>query len=155
MLSEKELLVNLLSPKGDRFDTSNTSPYVSMKNHDKLTVVVAHQGGTTGKSTLQLKAASDSSGTGAAAIAFSYRRKTTGASSTWGAISAATSAGIDTVPGEDTLIELFVNSAGLPDGKPYVALVTTEAVNDPVNGSAIAILSDARFAGTSHPAVLS
>ena len=154
MLTEKDLVVNLLSPKADRFDTGNTSPYVSLKNHNRLTVFVAHQGGTTGLSALTLKAASDTSGTGATAIAYSYRRKTTGASAVWGAITAATSAGISTVAAEDTLIELFVKSSDLPDGKPYVALVTVESVNDPVNGSAFAVLSEARFAGATQPNVL-
>lgn len=154
MLTERELVVNLFSPKADRFDTSGTSPYFTMANHDRATILVAHQGGTTGKATLTVKAASDSSGTGATAIAYNYRRKTTGASVVFGAITAATSAGIDTVPTEDTVIEIEVSSAMLPDGKQYLALAFVESVNDPVNGSAIAILGRARFAGTSQPNVL-
>jgi hypothetical protein len=155
MLSESHKIVQLVSPAADYNAATVNSAYVSMKNHNLLTVIVAHKGGTTGKSTLTLSAASDTSGTGAAAIAFTYRRKTTGASDVYGAITAATTAGIDTVPAEDTLIELFVKSSDLPDGKPYVKLTLTEAVNDPVSGSAIAILGQQRYKGTSSsPSVL-
>lgn len=155
MLSESHKIINLVSPSADYNGSPVTSPYVSMKNHNLLTVLVAHKGGTTGKSTLTLQAASTTGGSGAVAIPFTYRRKTTGASDVYGSISAATSAGIDTVPAEDTIIELFVKSSDLPDGKPYVALVLTEAVNDPVSGSAIAILGQQRYKSQSPVSALS
>lgn len=156
MLSESHKIVNLISPAADYNGSLVTSPYVSLKNHNLLTVILAHKGGTTGKSTLTLQAASTVGGSGAVAIPFTYRRKTTGASDVYGSIAAATAAGIDTVPTEDTIIELFVKSQDLPDGKPYVALVATEAVNDPVSGGAIAILGQQRFKGnTSSPSALS
>lgn len=155
MLSESHKIINLVSPAADYNGATVNSPYVSMKNHNLLTVLVAHKGGTTGKSTLTLSAASDTSGTGAVAIPFAYRRKTTGASDVYSAIAAAAAAGIDTVPAEDTVIELFVKSSDLPDGKPFVKLTLTEAVNDPVSGSAIAILGQQRFKSISPVSALS
>lgn len=155
MLSESHKIINLVSPAADYNATTVTSPYVSLKNHNLLTVLVAHKGGTTGKSTLTLLAASSVGGAGAVAVPYTYRRKTTGASDTYSAIAAATAAGIDTVPTEDTIVELFVKSQDLPDGKPYVALVLTEAVNDPVSGGAIAILGQQRFKSSSPASALS
>lgn len=155
MLSETHKIVNLVSPAADYNASLVNSPYVSMKNHNLLTVLVAHKGGTTGKSTITLNAASTSGGSGAVAIPFTYRRKTTGASDVYSAIAAATAAGIDTVPAEDTIIECFVKSSDLPDGKPYVNLTLTEVVNDPVSGSAIAILGQARYKSQSPVSVLS
>lgn len=154
MFSESHKIVNLLSPTADFNGSAFTSPYVNMEHFNLLTVIFSHKGGTTGKSTLQLMAASDTSGTGATAVPFSYRRKTTGASDVYGDISAALAAGIDTVPTEDTIIELFVKSSDLPDGKPFVALKATEGVNDPVTGTAIAILGQSRFKGNAMPTAL-
>ncbi len=156
MLSESHKIVNLVSPAADYNASTVTTAYVSLKNHNLLTIFVAHKGGTTGKSTITLNAASTTGGSGATAIPFTYRRKTTGASDVFGTISAALAAGIDTVPTEDTIIEIFVKSADLPVDKPYVNVVLTEAVNDPVSGSVIAILGQGRFKGnTSSPSVLS
>jgi hypothetical protein len=155
MFTEKNALLSLLGPTADGFAGTVDSDAFSMENFDEATIVVSHKGGTTGKSTLTVLASSDASGTGAAAVAFAYRRKTTGASSVWGAVSQATVSGIDTVPGEDTLIEIYVRSSELPDGKPFVNLHAVEAVNDPVTASVFAILSSARYAGTTLPDSLS
>ena len=155
MLTEKFSIVSLLGPTADYNGSALVSDAVNLKNYDKLTILVAHKGGTTGKSTLTLTASSDASQTGATAIPFRYRRKTTGASSVWSAVSAATSAGIDTVPAEDTLIEMEVRSSELPDGKTFVNVAGAEGVNDPVVGCIIAILSTARFQGATLPDSLS
>lgn len=155
MLSESHKIVNILSPQADRFAGTQTGVYVSLENHNLATFILSHKGGTTGKSTLTIQAASSNAGAGATAIPFSYRRKTTGASDTYGAISAATAAGIDTVPTEDTIIELFVKSSDLPDGKPFVTVKAVEAVDDPVGGSVVAILGQSRFKGVDSPSVLS
>lgn len=153
MLSEKFKIVSLLGPTADYNGTALTSDAVSLENYDELTILLSHKtaGTNTGKSTITLVASSDASGTGAVAIPFAYRRKTTGASSEWGAISAASAAGIDTVPNEDTIIEFFVKSSELPDGKTFVHLAGAEAVNDPVSGSIVAILGGSRYSGTSMP----
>lgn len=155
MLSESHKIVSLIAPSADFNASLVTSAYVSLKNYNLLTILISHKGGTTGKSTFTLKAASDAAGNGATVIPFSYRRKTTGASDVFGAISAATVSGVETVPTEDTIVELFIKSADLPDGKPYVALVATELVNDPVSGQAIGILGQSRFKGSTMPSVLS
>ena len=155
MFSEKNGIVSLLGPSADYNGSALTSDAVSLANYGCLTILLAHKGGTTGKSTITLNASTDASQGGAEAIPFRYRRKTTGASAVWGAISAATTAGIDTVPAEDTIIEIEVRSSDLPEGKYFVSLHGAEAVNDPVVGCVIAILSDSRYQGVSQPDCLS
>lgn len=151
MLTEKQAVVSLLGPTADYNGSTLDSDSVSLANFDDLTIIVAHKGGTTGKSTLTVQASSDAALTGAVAIPFTYRRKTTGASSVWGTPTAALAAGIDTVPGEDTQIEIHIKSSELPDGKYFVNLHGVEAVNDPVVGCITAILSSGRFQGLTLP----
>ena len=155
MLTEKFGVVSLLGPTADYNGSALVSDAVNMENYDELSILLAHKGGTTGKSTITIVASSDAAATGATAIPFAYRRKTTGASAVWSAIQAATAAGIDTVPGEDTLIEFFVKSSELPDGKPFVHLGGAEGVNDPVAGCIIAILGGSRYSGLTQPDALS
>lgn len=154
LLSEKCGVVSLLGPTADYNGSTIDSDAVNLKNYSEASFLVQHKGGSTGKSTLTVLAASDGSGTGATAIPFLYRRKTTGASSVWGAISVATAAGIDTVPAEDTVIEIFVKGDECPEGKPFVNIHAVESVNDPVVGAILAILTNPRFAGTTHPDAL-
>lgn len=135
MLSEHIKPLKGLAPAADRFNTGPGTDWFNTKLHEEITFIVYHQGGTTGKAKLQVEMASDASGTGATAVPFSYRRMTTGDSDALGSIGAATAAdGIETVPGEDTLIEVNINCRALPDeAKTFVRLKTTETADDPVN----------------------
>lgn len=146
MFTERNKVVSLLGPTADYNATTLDSDSVSMANYHELTILLAHKGGTTGKSTITILTSALSNVSSTTAIPFNYRRKTTGASSVWGAITAATSAGIDTVPGEDTQIEIFIKSSELPDGKPFVNVHLVESVNDPVQGCITGILSSPRHA---------
>lgn len=151
MFTEKNSVVSLLGPTPDYNGSALTSDAISMANGDELTILLAHKGGTTGLSTITLKASTNAAQGGAEAIPFRYRRKTTGASSVWGAISAASASGIATVATEDTIIEINVRSSELPEGKHFVTLHGAEGSDDPVTGCVIAILESARFKGTSIP----
>ncbi len=154
MLSENVKLIKGLAPAADRFNTSPSTDVVSLANAEKATFILYHDGGTTGKGTLTVEACDDVTPSNTTAVAFRYRRVTTGASDEIGAISTATTAGIDTVPGETTLIEIEVKADELPAGKPFVRLKCTEAVNDPVNGAVLIILSGLRYGGASQPTAL-
>ncbi len=156
MLSENYKIVKLLDPAADRFNTDPATDIVNLGLADCLTAIVYHAGGTTGKAKIQVEACSDASGTGAEAVAFRYRRMTTGASDTLGAISYATVAadGIETVPTEATAIEVCIFSEELPDGKPFARLKLTETNNDPVTATVIGILSGLKFKGPDSPTVL-
>lgn len=151
MLTEKHAVISLLGPTADYNGSALTSDAFSLANFSEASIYLAHKGGTTGKSTITVNASTNVSQGSAVAIPFTYRRKTTGASSVWGAITAATAAGIDTVPAEDTLIEIFIKGDELPDGKPFISVHGAEAVNDPVAGGIIAVLSSPRYTGTTQP----
>lgn len=155
MLSEKNAIVSLLGPTADYNGSALTSDAVSMENYDELTILLCHKGGTTGLSQITLNASTNASQGSAEAIPFKYRRKTTGASAVWGAITAATAAGIATVAAEDTIIEIYVKSSELPETKMFVSLHGAETVNDPVAGAVIGILSSSRYSGTDQPDCLS
>lgn len=154
MLSEKLKFVKGLAPAADRFNTSPATDVVSLANAELLTFLVYHQGGTTGKGTLTVEACDDVTPSNTTAIGFRYRRVTTGASDEIGSVSTALAAGIDTVPGEDTLIEIEIRASELPSGRPFARLKCTEAVNDPVNAAVIAILSGLRHGGVTQPTAL-
>lgn len=154
MLSECQKIVKGLAPSVDIFDGSPATDIINAGLVESVTFLVYHKGGTTGKGTLTVEACDDTTPSNTTAVAFRYRRMTTGASDVLGAISNATAAGIDTVPGEDTIIEISVKADELPSGKPYVRLKAAEAVNDPVAG-AIVILAKPRYCGASQPSVLS
>jgi hypothetical protein len=155
MLSEFEgKPIKALAPAADRWNTDPITDAITLKCHNQLTFLVYQSGGTTGKATLTVLASSDASQTGATAVAFRYRKMTTGASDTLGAVTAATTAGFDTTPNEDSIYEIEVLASELPSGKPWVHLKATEAANDPVNGAVIAILSQPKYGGTTQPAAI-
>lgn len=155
MLTEHCGVVSLLGPTADYNGSALTSDAVNLGKAEALSIFVMHKGGTTGKSTLTVVASSDAAATGATAIPYMYRRKTTGASAVWGDAAEVAATGIETVPGEDTMIEIFVRSEDLPEGKPFVHLGGAEGANDPVVGAVFAVLHKPRFAGASQPDYLS
>lgn len=145
MLSEKLKIIGALAPAADRFNTSPATDIINIGKTDKVTFLVYHAGGTTGKATLTVEACNNVVPSLTTAIAFKYRRKTTGASDTWGAVTDATNAGIDTVAAEDTIVEIEVDgSVVAATDRAYVRLKLTEAANDPVNAAVIA-LAPARY----------
>jgi hypothetical protein len=155
MLSEFEAKpIKALAPAADRWNTSPTSDSISLKNHNRLTFLVYQSGGTTGNATLTVLASTDAAQTGAEAVAFRYRKMTTGASDVLGSVTDATVAGFATTANEDSIYEIEVLSAELPDGKPWVHLLCTETTNDPVNGAVIALLSEPRYGGLTQPVAI-
>jgi hypothetical protein len=146
--------IKALAPAADRWNTDPISDAITMANHNKLTFLVYQSGGTTGKATLTVLASTDASQTSPEAIPFRYRKMTTGASDVLGNVTNATAAGFDTTPNEDSIYEIEVLSAELPETKPWVHLKATESANDPVNGAVIALLSEPRFGGLTQPAAI-
>lgn len=153
MLSEKHVILNMLSPAADGFNTGPNSDIVAMRDLESLTFIFSHIGGTTGTGSLIVKACDNVSGTNPTAIAAKYRKKTTGASDTWGAITTLPTTGVTTVAAEDTIYEIYVHATDLPKTQDFVFLDTTEVVNDPLLTSCIA-LGELKFQGVSPPSVL-
>ena len=155
MLSEKVKIAKGLSPAADTLAGTKYTDVVNAGLADETTFLVFHKGGTTGKSTLTVQACDNVTPSNRSAVAFRYRRMTTGASDTWGDISDAEATGIDTVPGEDTIIEISVKSSELTAGYPFVQLKAVEAVDDPVVAAIIIIQDGVRYGGASQPSALS
>lgn len=149
-------IVNGLYPVADAFASSMTSDYVSLANYRRATFVI-HTGNATGGTadgTVTVLAASDAAGTGAGAVAFKYRVCASSTTvDTWGALTAATTAGFSMTAGDNYLYVVEVDAAdieGADAGNPFVAVKVTEVTDDPVVAGVICILSDPRY-GTSTP----
>lgn len=157
MFPEDIHLVMGISPKTDIYDTNPTSEEVNLKNFLYALFILAQKtaGTNTGTATVTVEECSDGSGTGATAIPFVYRKKTTGASDTWGAWTAATASGFTTTANEDTIYQVKVKADALSESKPFVRMKLTEVVNDPVSGGVVIALLGARYGQDAFPSVLS
>lgn len=154
MLSEQMKIVKGLAPAADRFNTDPSTDVINLEGADKVTFLVYHAGGTTGKATITVEECSSAAGSNANAIAFRYRKLTTGASDAIGAITNAAATGVSTVAGETTIFEVEVKASELADGYNFARLVLTEGADDPVSGAVIALLSGLRYGGVSQPSAL-
>lgn len=146
-----------LAPAADRWNTNPATDRVNMAEWDKAVFIVHQQGGTTGKATLTLRAHVANSGGTPEALAFSYRKGADGAGAggdAIGALTQATTAGFDTTPAEDALYFIEIRADQLPDGKKYIDLLCTEAVNDPINGVVEIMLYKGRHSGDDLNTVL-
>lgn len=145
--SEQVITVAGLSPSADLYDGDPGTDVVNMEGFNRA-VFQLHQktGGTnTGTAVVTVLASTAASGGTTAAIPFTYRKKTTGASAAYGAITAATTSGFTTTANEDTIYLIEVEDQALPAGKPYLQLKLTEAVDDPVLGSVTIHLMGGRY----------
>lgn len=154
MLSEKFSIINLFGPTADGFNGGPSSDVINMGKADRVNILFAHKGGTTGTGKVQVYAGDSVAPSNGEAVVFKYRKKTTGASDTWGAVTDAVAAtGFTTVAGEDTIYDIQVDGADLPADKPYAYLLLTEVVNDPVVVQASAVMN-ARYPGLTQPTAL-
>jgi len=151
LLSEGIHIVNGLYPKADAFATSATMDYVSLENYRKATWVI-HTGDATGGTAdgvVTVLAATAADGTGATAIAFRYRVCLSSTTvDTWGALTAATTAGFAMTAGDNRMYLVEVDSADVAAGlanADFVSLKVTEDTDDPIVAGCICILSHARY----------
>lgn len=143
---ERRHVVNLVSPNADVFNTNPDTAVVSLAGYEGVVFTFSHKGGTTGKGTITVKTCTDFSKTSPTAIPFKYRKKTTGSSESWGALTDATSAGVQTVATEDTMYEIEVLASDLAGtDRDKIFLNLNEDVNDPVAGSLIATFYGAKY----------
>jgi len=153
MLSEKYCVLSLLGPSADAFNGDPNTDVINTENLEEVSFFVWHKGGTTGKATITVLAASSVTPSNTEAIAFTYRHKETGASDTWGAVTACASTGLSTVAKEDTLIEIMIKADELPAGKPFVCLNLNETVDDPV-AACVLVVAKPRYSAITQPSVL-
>lgn len=137
-------------PVADAFATSATTDYVSLANYRKATFIIFTGDATAGTAngTVTILAASAAAGTGAGAQAFHYRVSASSTSvDTWGALTAATSAGFSMTAGDNYLYACEIRAdevEGIDPGNPWVACKVTEVTNDPIVAGILIILSDPR-----------
>jgi len=148
MLTGNTLFVPLIVPKADVFASASTSDVFKMTNHNHATMYV-HCGASSADAdvTITVQEQTSSTQAGAVDIGFNYRTRATG--DTWGALTAATTAGVDpstaTLGGWTVAIELDADE--LSDGSNWVSLTVTESTDSvAIVGGAFAILSECRYA---------
>ena len=133
-----------LAPVADAFHTSSASRVVSLQNHNRVRFVMFWGVGTTGTSTVQVEACSDTTPTNHTAIPFWYRVTVQGAAP--GAITLATSAGFNTSAGSDQIIECEIPAENLGSlGYGFARLITTEVVSAACLGGVLIELLEPRF----------
>lgn len=145
-----------LAPAADLYNGNPATDVVSLANYDRALFVLQQKtaGTNTGTATITMEECSTAAGASNVAIAFRYRKKTTGASDTWGAWIAATTSGFVTTANEDTMYEVEVKADQLSESKPFLRMQLTETVNDPVTGAVLIALYPARYNQDQKPTAL-
>ena len=147
LITEREKVVAALDPSADLYNTDPASDIFNMAGYNKCTFLLFQGPSTsnTGNATITVEAVDNVAGSNATALPFKYRKKAAGADATWGAITAATTSGFTTTANETTIYEIVIEDADLPESQQYVRAVFTEATDDPVTGSCIAMLTGGRY----------
>lgn len=155
MLSEYIKPLKALAPAADGLAGTKYTDVFSMKDYERITFYVYHDGGTTGKSTFTVQATPLATTSNPTAVVFKYRKMTDGVSDVLGAVTAAEATGIESTPAESTIIEIEVDARDLPEAKPFIHIKAVEGVDDPVNVCVMAFGHSARFKGQTMPSALS
>jgi len=154
---EEHKIVNVgnssfISSNNDLFNGNPATDVVNLSEWGRITFVVQKGSGDTGTATITVESCDDTTPTTATAIAFKYRKCTSG--DTFGAWTDATSSGFTTDAGADQVYEISVSSSDLHSDDKYVRLKMTEVVDSPVYGGVIAILTEPRYAEDVNRTVL-
>lgn len=135
---------NGLVPLADYIDTNRATDIIKCESGGAL-FLVYEGAGATGTATITIEACDNVTPSNTTAIPFIYRAMTT--ADTWGAWTAATTAGFGTTAGANHLYEIYADSAEMAEeGYGYVRLQLTELVNGAVLGGVIIGLVDTRYA---------
>jgi len=136
-------LVKGLDPVADAFSGTVTSDVMDVQG-DGASWIIYKGVGATGTSTITVLACDDTTPSNTTAVAFIYRTCTTG--DTWGAWTAATTAGFTTTAGSSQLYQIYVSAAELAEeGYGYAQLQAVEVADDPVLGGILAMVTDIRY----------
>ena len=127
--------VSALAPIADAFAGTVNTDIHEVQGEGAFWII--HKGvGTTGTSTITVDACDDVTPTNTTAVAFYYRACTSG--DTWGAVTAATTAGFATTAGSAQMYLIWVPASELgEEGYGYARLTATEVANDPVLGGVL------------------
>lgn len=143
ILSQSAKLYQLVKPVADAFaSTVSTSP-VNVSEAHAVTFVYYKGVGTTGTATITVEACDDTVPTTTSAVPFRYTVSTS--SDTYGALTAATTAGFTTTAGSNHTYLIHVDADLLAlSGYKYVRLKSVEVVDDPILGGIMVIMHPLR-----------
>ena len=138
-------VVNALPPLADAYESGPNSTDIIDAQGGGVLFILYEGVGTTGTVTVTVDACDTVGPANTTAVPFIYRVSTT--SDTWGAWTAATTAGFDTTAGSNGCYQIWVDPAELAEeGFGYVRMTLTELVDAVVIGGALAIVMDPRYA---------
>ena len=137
-------VVNALAPVADAFSGTVYTDIINMENFHHISFLIQIGVGATGTSTITIEACDDVSGSNVTAIPFHYQACVSG--DTFGATTAATSAGFTTAAGSNKMYKIEVDNQALAStGYGYIRLKAVEVVDSPVLGGILAVLSEPRY----------
>ena len=144
----------VLGPLADIFDTDPATACVNLAKARHAEFSLMKGVGTTGTATVTVEACTDAAGSGATAIAFNYRKATSGNLDVLGALTAATSSGFATTAGSTQQYVIGIDARELPTGSPFVRLKFVEVVNSPCLGVVSVVVDGPLFGGQTLTTVL-
>jgi len=140
-------VINAVPPHADMYESGPIESDVIDAQGGGVLFIIQQGIGTTGTTTATVVASLDQAdppGT-SAAIPFIYRVCSSG--DTWGAWTAATTAGFETTAGSNNMFQIWADPSEVAEeGYRYVALIMTEATDAVVIGGVLAIVLDPRYA---------
>lgn len=151
-VSEDGHVVNILPPID--LNGGKTSDYFSLKNYTHASIIVTIGVNAGAGSVITVEESDDNSGSHTTAIAYRVAKEETAAGDTLAALIDVTSTGFETHASASSIAYVIeVDAADLTDGYPYL-VVKFASPGASVIGSAIAVLSGSRYAGSTTPTAI-
>jgi len=143
-IAERCHVVNILPPQS--IAGAVVSDVFSLKNYAHATILVQAGSTNADAGNITIEECDDFTPTNDTAIGFRYYAEETASGDTLGAKQIATTAGIDVSGNDNVMYVIEIDGAELTDGYPNLILKWS-APGGATLVSAVAILSDARYAG--------
>lgn len=132
-----------LTAHEDMFNGDPSTDVIVMRKARSIVFGILKSAGATGTATITVESCDDTTPTTTTAVAFHYRACTSG--NTWGAVTAATTAGFTTTAGANQMYVIEVSADELSDGDIGVRLVATEVVDNPCDGAIFCVTDNHRY----------
>jgi hypothetical protein len=151
-IAEQGHVVNILPPQD--VDTGVTSDIFSMENYSHATIIVTCGSTNADAGNITIEECDNFDPTTDTAIDFYYYAETTAGGDTLGARTLAEAAtGIDVSANDNTIYVIEIDAAELSDGYPCLELKWSDP-GGATYGSAVAVLTGARYAGDQSPTTI-
>ncbi len=147
-IAEALHVVNILPPQD--VDSGKTSDVFSLKNHAHATIIVTCGSTNADAGNITIEECDDFTPTNDTAIPFTYYKEETAGGDTLSAKQTAVAAtGIDVSANDNTTYVIEIDASQLSDGYPNLILKWSDP-GGATYGSAVAILSGSRYAGSEN-----